>query len=70
MKTIASSLQSHLDGELTTLAEIVKITQTDGVVKAFTTHDADLVVDGVTYKADGSISAGALDNAAALKERF
>ncbi len=67
MKTISPALQAHLDGELTTLADLVKITRADGVVKAFTSHDADLVVDGVTYVADGSFAAHAFDNAAALK---
>ena len=58
MKTIGSALGAHLAGELTTLAELVAITRTDGVVVAFTTHDADLLVDGVSYRADGSYSDG------------
>jgi len=49
------------------LAELVKITRVDGVIKAFTTHDADLVVEGITYMADGSFTAHALDSMAALK---
>ncbi|MDD5585632.1 MAG: DUF2163 domain-containing protein [Alphaproteobacteria bacterium] len=68
MKTLSPAFQAHLDGELTTLAELVKITRTDGAVKAFTTHDADLTVDGVIYNADGSFSPGVLENAASLKE--
>lgn len=58
MKTISTALQTHLSGELTTLAELVKITRRDGQVIAFTTHDADLVVEGVTYNADGGYSEG------------
>ena len=54
MKTLSQALQAHLEGELTTLAELVRITRADGTVIAFTTHDADLEVDGVLYKADGS----------------
>lgn len=68
MKTISSALQAHLDGELTTLAELVKITRTDGVIKAFTTHDADLTIGGVVYMADGSFSAQSLENDASLKD--
>ena len=68
MKTISVALQGHLDGEVTTLAELVKISRVDGVVKAFTTHDADLVVGGVTYKADGAFSAARVENAAGLRE--
>ena len=66
MKTISSALQAHLDGELTTLATLVKITRADGAVKGLTTHDADIVWDGVTYRADGSFSPERLDNAAKL----
>ncbi len=68
MKNIAPALQDHLNGELTTLAECVKISRTDNIVKAFTTHDRDLFVDGVTYVADGSFSPKSLDNVASLKE--
>jgi uncharacterized phage protein (TIGR02218 family) len=68
MKVLSPALQAHLDGELTTLATLVKITRTDGVSKAFTTHDADLVVDGMIYKADGSFSSRFLENTASLRE--
>ncbi|HBM91306.1 MAG TPA: beta tubulin [Rhodospirillaceae bacterium] len=67
MKTISTALQAHLDGELTTLAELVKITRADETIIAFTTHDADLIADGVTYKADGSYSGGALKQDTNLK---
>jgi len=67
MKTISAALQVHLKGELTTLAELVKITRTDGEVIAFTTHDGDLTLDGVTYKADGAFSPGKLDQDVELK---
>jgi len=67
MKTISAALQEHLNGELTTLAELVKITRVDGVVKAFTTHDNDLILNGITYKADGSFSPQALNSEASLK---
>lgn len=56
MKPISPQLQSHLSGELTTLAQLVKITRRDGVVKGFTTHDRDLAIDGVIYKADGALT--------------
>ncbi len=67
MKDLSAALSAHLSGELTTLAELVKITRTDGAVIAFTTHDADLVLDGVTYRADGSFSPEALAQKADLK---
>lgn len=56
MKTISSALQAHLGGELTTLAELVRITRQDGVVLGLTSHDKDLLVDGVTYFADGAFT--------------
>ena len=56
MKNISVALTAHLSGELTTLAELVRITRADNVVVALTTHDVDIVWDGVTYKADGAFS--------------
>ena len=35
---------------MTTLAQCWKVTRTDTTVFAFTDHDADLTVGGVTYK--------------------
>ncbi|MGE3622967.1 MAG: DUF2163 domain-containing protein [Bdellovibrionales bacterium] len=66
MKPISPSLQSHLGGELTTLAYLVKITRRDGAVKGFTTFDSDLTVGGVTYKADGALTPSALESTAGL----
>jgi uncharacterized phage protein (TIGR02218 family) len=66
MKTVSVALQNHLSKELATLATLVKITRTDGAVYAFTTCDKDLVVSGVTYKADGAFQASAIQNRAAL----
>lgn len=66
MKSISTALQSHLNGELTTLTYLVKITRTDGVVKGFTTHDQNMAIGGVTYKADGALTPSALQSAATL----
>ncbi|MDX2027702.1 MAG: DUF2163 domain-containing protein [Alphaproteobacteria bacterium] len=66
MKSISPTLQAHLDGELTTLAYLVKITRADGAVKGFTTHDSNLIVDGVTYKADGAFTPSALQSSSGL----
>lgn len=66
MKAIGAALQGHLEAELTTLAYLVKLTRGDGVVKAFTTHDRDLEVDGVTYKADGAFKPSAIESGASL----
>lgn len=66
MKPISTALQSHLDGELTTLAYLVKITRTDGVVKGFTTHDQNISIGGVTFKADGAMTSSALQTSSTL----
>lgn len=67
MKEISAALQSHLDGELTALAELIKITRDDGNVIAFTTHDADIECDDVIYTADGSYSGDRLRQDVNLK---
>jgi uncharacterized phage protein (TIGR02218 family) len=66
MKTLSPALHTHLAGELATLATLVKITRTDGVVMGFTSFDRDLTVAGVTYKADGAFQASAIQNRNAL----
>lgn len=57
MKSVSDKLKNHLDGELTTLALLIKITRHDEAVIGLTSHDRDLVVENVTYKADGALSA-------------
>ena len=48
MKTIPGALQTHLNGEITTLATCWKVTLRDGTIFGLTDHDADL-----TLNADG-----------------
>jgi len=59
MKTIAPALAAHLAEETTTLARLLKITRRDGFSIGLTDHDRDLVVGGVTYRADGIRPEGA-----------
>ena len=66
MKPISTALQSHLDGELTTLAYLVKITRTDGTIKGFTTFDQNITIGGVTYKAHGALTPSALESTSGL----
>lgn len=51
MKTINTSLQSHLESEVTTLATCWKLTRRDGMIMGFTDHDVDMTVETVTYAA-------------------
>ncbi|MEJ0062410.1 MAG: DUF2163 domain-containing protein [Alphaproteobacteria bacterium] len=66
MKTLSPALQEHLAGELATLSYLVKITRRDGTVRGFTNHDRDIVLDGVTYKADGAFSPSAIASTSKL----
>lgn len=60
MRTLSSDMQTHVEGNLTTLALCFKIERTDGQVFAFTVHDVDITYDGTTYKSTNSGSASNL----------
>ena len=49
MRSTSPSFNTHLIGEVTTLATCWKITRTDGVVKTFTDCDIDLTYGGYAY---------------------
>jgi hypothetical protein len=66
VRTISTNLATHIASECTSLATCWKVTLTDATVKAFTDHDADLVVDGVTYLAASGYTASDIDTAAEL----
>lgn len=66
MKTIPGPLAAHLAQALTTTATLLKLTRSDGVVYAYTTHDRDLTLDGTTYKADGAFQPSQLESQAGL----
>ncbi len=67
MKSAGASLNTHIAGEVTTLARLWKITRTDGEIFAFTDHDQALTVAGTEYNpmsftADAFRSGGNLDS--------
>jgi uncharacterized phage protein (TIGR02218 family) len=66
MKSLSVPLAAHLQQELSTTATLIKITRQDGTVLGFTSFDRDLVVSGVTYAADNSFQASALESRNAL----
>ncbi|MER2519728.1 MAG: DUF2163 domain-containing protein [Bdellovibrionales bacterium] len=66
MKAITAELQAHLDGELTTLATLVKITRADGVAMGFASCDQDVTYAGVTYRADGAFTPSAIQSTSGL----
>jgi uncharacterized phage protein (TIGR02218 family) len=51
MRDIPTALQAKLDSGVTTLCHCWKLARRDDVVRGFTDHDDDLVIDGVTYRA-------------------
>jgi uncharacterized phage protein (TIGR02218 family) len=66
MKTISTGLQTHIEGETTTLASCWRIERADGEVLAFTDHDVDIAYDTVTYKADTGFTRSAIKSVADL----
>lgn len=57
MKTVSPELKNHLRQELTTLASLIKITRIDNSIVALTSHDQDIFVGDILYKADGALTA-------------
>lgn len=51
MHTIGAALEAHLQGEVTTVCTLWKVTRVDGDVFGFTDHDKNLSVSSVTYAA-------------------
>lgn len=50
MRNLSSSLKSHLNSEVTTLATCWKLTRTDGKIFTFTDHDKDLIIETQKYE--------------------
>jgi uncharacterized phage protein (TIGR02218 family) len=66
MKSIAPTLQAHLDTGTTTLAWCWRVTRRDGVVLGFTDHDRDLVFDSTTFAAATGFTASEIKDAVGL----
>lgn len=66
MRDISGALQTKLDGGVTTLAHLWRVTRRDGIVFGFTDHDRDLVVAGVAYLAQSGFLAGAIEKSIGL----
>jgi uncharacterized phage protein (TIGR02218 family) len=50
VKSISNALRTHLAGNVTTLCACWELVRVDSTVFAFTSHDEDLTIGGVTYK--------------------
>lgn len=72
MKSATANLNTHIQGETTTLAQFWKVKRTDGTLFAFTSHDTDLTVDigdsdgALVYEAETSFKRSAIVNNDAL----
>ncbi|QIE46379.1 DUF2163 domain-containing protein [Pseudohalocynthiibacter aestuariivivens] len=66
MNMLDPALEAHLKTGVTTTCRCWALTRTDGVTMGFTDHDAPLVFDGTTFKADTGLSALALQQSTGL----
>lgn len=66
MRLIPHELQLRLDGGITTLAHVWRVTRRDGAVFAFTDHDQDLAFDGVIAKAGSGLAPLEIEKTASL----
>lgn len=66
MRTASTALATHLAQESVALATCWKITRRDGSVFAFTDHDQDITVGGVTYQAAVGYQASAVETSSRL----
>ncbi|MGL4320647.1 MAG: DUF2163 domain-containing protein [Paracoccaceae bacterium] len=56
----AEALYAHLETGCTTVCHLWHVIRQDGKEMGFTDHDRDIVVDGVTFRADTGLTAQAL----------
>lgn len=66
MKTLSAALKAHYAQGTTTLATCWKATLADGTVIAATSHDTDIVFDGVTYVAAQGFMASNIESTSEL----
>lgn len=66
MKAISTELKEHIASEVSSLATCWKITRKDGVVMGFTSHDTQLEIDGLTYRAQTGITPTAVQTNSSL----
>lgn len=60
MKSLSAALLAHYAEPVTKFAHCCLIVRSDGVTLAVTSHDSDLVVDGVTYSASPGFVASSI----------
>lgn len=65
-KTVGAALLSHIAGEVSTKAKLIRIVRLDGEQFAFTDLDRDIVFGGVTYAAVNALDATSIESRAGL----
>ena len=65
-RTVGASLDTHMQGEVTTLTTCMRIVRKDGIEFFFTEHDRDIVFDGDTYLASVGYDRTAIETDASL----
>lgn len=60
MRDLTPAMAAALAEEASTLATCWRLQRRDGVLVALTTHDRDLEIGGVRYRADGGLTASAV----------
>ena len=63
---LSASFAAHLATGHTSVARCWALTRADGLVMGFTDHDEDIVIDGVTFRADTGLTARALQQTTGL----
>ena len=66
MKTMSAALKAHYASGSTTIATCWRATLTNGTVVAATSHDADIVYDGVTYQAVAAYNPSTIETGSEL----
>ena len=66
MRNLSASFKARLDSSATTRCHCWKLTCRDGTIRAFTDHDRDLVIAGVTYAAASGFDATQMENTLGL----
>lgn len=64
--TINPIFEAHLRSGATTVCRCWLVTRRDGTTYGFTDHDRDLVIEGVRYRAETGLTAGALQQSTGL----
>lgn len=60
MKAVESGMAAMLAGQVSTMAQLCKVTRADGTVFAFADHDKDIEYLGVTYRAAPGMTSSAV----------